>query len=152
MAVQVEIEAVNYLQFDRRQVRSAMGKASRIIAKNLKSLVSRRAGSGRTYVTPGRSYTASSPGNPPVRLSGALWRSIKGRASRRGYAVVVSAIAPHAYLLELGWRSAAARPAFVPIFERDGVVIENLLRAAVDQGITVTVGRPGQPPKATEIN
>ena len=103
------------------------------------------------YRRGGRVYTASAPGAPPARFTGNLFRSMQGRASRRGYALVVSAIAPHAALLELGTRRMDPRPAFEPTFADRGMVVD-LLRAAYGSGIVATAGQPGAAPAAVEIN
>lgn len=150
--ISIEFSSLSYVQFDRRKVRSAMGKAARIVAKSLKQSVGKRGGGGRVYLRNGKRYTASTPGDAPVRLTGNLWRSVKGRPSRRGYAMIVSATAPHAHLLELGMRFSKPRPAFGPAFAMHFGQIQDLLRAAVGDGLTVTAGTPGQPPRATEVN
>jgi hypothetical protein len=150
--IKIEFSSLSYVQFDRRKVRSAMGKAARIVAKSLKASVGQRAGGGRVYLRNGRRYSASSPGAAPVRLTGALWRSVKGRPSKRGYAMFVSATAPHAHLMELGTRLSKPRPAFGPAFAMHLSQIQDLLRAAVGEGLTVAAGTPGQPPRETEVN
>lgn len=149
--IQIDKLEVNYSQFDRRQVRSAMGRAARAMAANLKRQVSGGGGSGRTYRRRGSDYTASAPGQPPGRLSGGLMRSMRGRPSRRGYAAVVSALAPHAHLLELGWRHAAPRPYFGPTFGNQELIV-SLLRAAYEKAAVAVPGQPGRPPKTVEIN
>jgi hypothetical protein len=137
--ISIKFASINYTQFDRKGIRSAMGKASRLVAKQLKATINKRG-------------TVSAPGEPPARQSGGLLRSVKGRASRRGYALVVSAIAPHAHPLEGGYKHAAARPYFAPTFAGQADAIQSLLRDAIDQGITVTSGAPGSAPRAVEIN
>jgi hypothetical protein len=150
--IEIKFASVSYTQFDRKGVRSAMGKAARIVAAQLRKLLNTRGGSGRVYRRGGRAHTASASGSPPARFTGNLVRSVKGRASRRGYAFVVSAIAPHAHLLEMGTERMTSRPAFAPIFGKQAGAIEDLLRTAIDKGITVTAGSPGQSPKGVEIN
>jgi hypothetical protein len=148
--IQIRFAELNYTQFDRRQVRSAMGKGARAMARRMKQVVG-SSGSGVQYRRGGRVYTASAPGAPPARFTGNLFRSMQGRASRRGYALVVSAIAPHAALLELGTRRMDPRPAFEPTFADRGMVVD-LLRAAYGSGIVATAGQPGAAPAAVEIN
>ena len=138
--IDIKFASISYTQFDRKGVRSAMGKAAR-----LKKLLAGTAGHGRVYRRAGRVHTASTPGSAPTRYTGNLQRSVRGRASRRGYAFLVSAIAPHAHLLELGTSRMAARPAFAPIFGSEATAIEDLLRGAIDKGITVTAGTPSEP-------
>jgi len=148
--IQVTWKELNYVQFDRRAIRSAFGKAARTMAGNLRKTAS-GGGGGVTYRIGGRSHTASTPGGPPARFTGNLVRSMKGRASRRGYALVVSAIAPHAHLLELGARHMAARPAFAPVFA-DRSLILGLLQTAYAQAPVGTPGSPGAAPRTVEIN
>jgi len=74
--IRVKFDEISYSQFDRRHVRSAMGRAARARANTLKQTV-RGSGAGRVY---GR-HTASAPGQPPARYTGNLYRSMKGRAS-----------------------------------------------------------------------
>lgn len=148
--ISVKFSELNYSQFDRRQIRSAFGKAARVMTRNLKTTAS-GGGGGITYTIRGRQHTASAPGSPPARFTGNLLKSMKGRASRRGYALVVSAVAPHAHLLELGTVRAAARPFFAPTFADRGVVIA-ALQAAYAAASVATPGAPGSPPREVEIN
>jgi hypothetical protein len=148
--IQVRFAEISYSQFDRRHVRSAMGRASRAMAAKMKTVVG-GSGSGQIYRRGGRVHTASAPGRPPARYTGNLFRSMKGRASRRGYALLVSAIAPHAALVELGTRRMEPRPAFEPTFAERGLVIE-ALRAAYGRAIIATPGQVGRPPATVEIN
>jgi Bacteriophage HK97-gp10, putative tail-component len=142
---------VSYLQFDRKAVRKAMREAARTASGQIKQLVSGRNGGGVTYVRNGRRYTASAPGQPPARYTGNLWRSIKGRASSRGYAMIVETLAPHAHLLELGTARMAARPSFAPGMANVAPLLTDLLRGAVDAGITVIAGSEGQAPAKVEV-
>ena len=148
--IQVKFEEINYSQFDRRFVRSAMGRASRAMAAKLREQV-RGSGSGRLYRRGRRVYTASAPGQPPARYTGNLMRSMKGRPSRRGYALVVSALAPHSALLELGSRNVEPRPYFEPTFADRELVI-GLLRSAYAAATVATPGQVGRPPRTVEIN
>lgn len=148
--IKFEFESLDYVQFDRRAVRSAMGKAARIVAKHLKASMG-KGGGGRKRGR-GSVHSGSAPGQPPARFTGTLFRSVKGRSSRRGYALVIEAIAPHARLVELGTRRMAPRPAFAPAFTAQRGAIQDLLRAAVGEGLTVIAGKPDQPPKDVEVN
>jgi hypothetical protein len=148
--ISIRFAELNYTQFDRRGVRSAMGKAARVMARQMKQVVG-RSGSGTQYRRGGRTWTASAPGQPPARFTGNLFRSMQGRASRRGYALVVSAVAPHAALLELGTARMDPRPAFEPTFQNRGMIVD-LLRAAYANGIVGTPGQPGAAPATVEIN
>jgi hypothetical protein len=150
MLIKVKFAELSYSQFDRRQVRSAFGKASRAMAARLKTTVG-GGGSGAVYRVRGRTYTASGPGSPPVKFTGNLLKSMRGRASRRGYALVVSAVAPHAALLELGTARMEPRPYFEPTFS-DTEMIVGLLRAAYATAPVATPGSPGSPPATVEIN
>jgi Bacteriophage HK97-gp10, putative tail-component len=128
MSAQVKFEYVNYAKFDRRQVRSAFGKAGRLVAREAKRQAA------------------------PQRRTGALWRSISGRASRRGYAYRVAALAPHAYLLELGTRYIEPQPVLTPVVAAQAGAVIDLLRAAVGDGFFGAPGAVGKPPAAVEAN
>lgn len=149
-AVTVRFEYTLYSQFERKAVRSAMGKAARLMAREAKRAAASKSGSGAVYTARGRNYQASAPGQPPVRLTGNLWRSIKGRASRRGYAMVVQTLAPHAHLLELGTRKGAARPLLPPVVEEQAGAVLDLLRVAIADGLTVVTGAVGKAPAKVE--
>ena len=148
--IQIRFAELNYTQFDRRGIRSAMGKSARVMARKMKQVVG-GSGSGVQYSRGGRVHTASAPGAPPARFTGNLFRSMQGRASHRGYALVVSAIAPHAALVELGTRRMDPRPAFEPTFSQSGMIVD-LLRAAYANGVVGTPGQPGAAPATVEIN
>ena len=147
----VTFESLDYSQFDRKQVRSAMGKGARAVTKELKALVNRAGSGGRTYVRGGRKFTASLPGHAPGRFSGNLFRSMAGRASKRGYALVVQAKAPHAHMMQLGTRNMAPRPAFEAAFAAQAGTVQELLRAAIGDGLHVIAGKPGSPPQSVEV-
>lgn len=148
--IDIRFQSLNYLQFNRKAIRSAMGKAARVVAKQVRALARNSPGSGRQYMVDGRVHTASRPGEPPARLTGTLAKSIKGRSSKRGYALVVQALAPHAHLLETGTARAGARPYFRPAFASNVDQVQALLVTAYGEGITVTPGAPGKPPKDVE--
>ena len=148
--IQVKFAEISYSQFDRRHVRSAMGRAARAMAARMKQTVG-GSGTGAEYRRGSRQHTASQPGRPPARYTGRLLRSMRGRASRRGYALVVSSVAPHAHLLELGSARMDPRPAWAPTFV-DNDLILGLLKSAYSAAIQATPGAVGRPPKSVEIN
>lgn len=125
-AATVKIEYVAYSVFDRRGVRSAFGKAGRLVAKEAK--------------------------REAPRLTGMLWRSISGRASRRGYAYRVAALAPHAYLVELGTRKMDPRPVLPPAVAAQAGAVLDLLRGAIGDGLVSVTGRAGKAPAKVEVN
>lgn len=136
MQLSVKID-VSYVQFDRKAVRAASRKGGQQMRAAIRKL-----GGGRAV---------SPPGSPPGRRTGALWRSVYGRASARGYAMVAGTAATHGHFLELGTRRMDARPLVQPAFAGKQSVIIGLYRDAIGKGITATVGAPGQPPAAVEI-
>jgi HK97 gp10 family phage protein len=134
--INVQIDYTRYMQFDRKQVRSAMRKAAAVVKKEAKRLASRK--------------TMSLPGQPPGRASGTLFQSAYGRASRRGYAMVAGTMSRHAHLVELGTRHMEPRP-LMPVAlanKRDEVV--GLVEAAIGPGIFAIDGSPTQAPQQVE--
>ena len=87
--------------------------------------------SGRTYRVPGTSktYTASSPGQPPATATSDLRQSVKASTEGNGRSVVgkVKAEAKHALPLEFGTRNMAARPFMKPSFDKSLDAIKNIL-------------------------
>jgi HK97 gp10 family phage protein len=134
--ISVQIDYTRYMQFDRKQVRSAMRKAAATVKKEAKRLAGRK--------------QISAPGNPPGRETGALWRSAYGRASRRGYAMVAGTTSPHAHLVELGTRNMQPRP-LMPVAlgnVRDKVI--GLVEAAIGPGLHAVDGPSTSPPPQVE--
>lgn len=88
--------------------------------------------SGRTYYVPGtrRTYTASSPGQPPAQATGALRQSIKTSVEGKGRTVIgkVGSDEKHARPLEFGTKNMAARPWLRISFEKALPKIKSILR------------------------
>ncbi len=78
--------------------------------------------SGRTYKVPGtgRTYTASSPGEPPAQVTGRLRQSIKTAVGGEGKEVVgiVGTDLDYGKYVEFGTRKMAARPWLRASFEK----------------------------------
>jgi HK97 gp10 family phage protein len=70
---------------------------------------------------------ASSPGNPPHRRTGALWRSVFATEAKDK--VTVAADAPHAEFLERGTRRMAARPFLDKGFAKSIPVVKRIMTA-----------------------
>jgi HK97 gp10 family phage protein len=76
---------------------------------------------GRTYTVPGtsRTYTASSPGEPPAQRTGELRQSISTEVDRTGGNIIglVGTDKKYGLMLEKGTRDMAPRPWLQPSFE-----------------------------------
>ena len=87
--------------------------------KTLVKLSGRR--SGRTYFVPGthKSYTASSPGEPPAQATGTLRQSVKGTVESEGRQIIgmVGTEQKYGPMLEFGTSKMAARPWLRKSFE-----------------------------------
>lgn len=95
----------------------------------LETLTGKR--TGRIYRVPGtsRTYTASSPGEPPAIVTAELRQSVKASTEGNGRAVIgkVKATAKHALPLEFGTRNMAARPFMKPSFDKALPSIKTIL-------------------------
>jgi len=78
--------------------------------------------SGRTYKVPGtrRTYTASSPGEPPAVATAELRQSVKGVVEKEGSRIVgmVGTDKIQGLMTEFGTRNMAPRPWLKPSFEK----------------------------------
>lgn len=77
--------------------------------------------SGRTYFVPGthKSYTASSPGEPPAQATAGLRQSVKGTVEKEGKGIVgrVGTELDYGKKLEFGTKNMAPRPWLLKSFE-----------------------------------
>jgi len=91
--------------------------------QTLKTLSGSR--SGRTYKVPGteRTYTASSPGEPPAQATGRLRQSIKTSIEGKGDEIIgkVGTDLEYGRCLEFGTKKVAARPWLKISFDKAGV-------------------------------
>lgn len=87
--------------------------------------------SGRTYRVPGtsRTYTASSPGQPPAQATGRLRQSVKTAIEGEGKDIIGMVGTDIAYgkCLEFGTRTMAPRPWLKPSFEKTVPKIKQIL-------------------------
>lgn len=78
--------------------------------------------SGRTYFVPGtmRTYTASSPGEPPAVATGQLRQSVRTQVDNSSSMIIgyVGSTLIYAPCLEFGTRKMAARPWLKKSFEK----------------------------------
>lgn len=75
---------------------------------------------GRIYKVPGtnRTYTASSPGEPPAVATGRLRQSIKGVTENNGLTGLVGTEIDYGPMLEFGTSKMASRPWLRKSFEK----------------------------------
>jgi HK97 gp10 family phage protein len=135
--IQVKIDYTRYMQFDRKAVRTAARKGGALLRKEARKLAS--------------ANRPSAPGEPPGRVTSMLFRSIYGRSSKRGYAMVAGTTAPHAHLLEIGTPNMAARPLMPMALANQRDAVTGLFIDAIGAGCTVIDGSPGVPPKEVEV-
>ena len=87
--------------------------------------------SGRTYYVPGtkRTYTASSPGQPPAQATGGLRQSIKTSVSGEDKVVVgiVGTDLEYGRCLEFGTRNMSPRPWLRVSFEKSSEKVKSIL-------------------------
>jgi len=111
--VGMAITAPSYaLTLDKKALRRVMASAGNEVAAVARALVRRSAGGGRTYRGSGGSsayrgykpghYTASSPTQAPVSVTGTLARSIKAYPFKSGEGVAVRDSVFYALFLEVG--------------------------------------------------
>ena len=96
--------------------------------KTLEKLSGQR--TGRTYFVPGthRTYTASSPGQPPAVATGALRQSIAGSVETEGKQVVgrVGTNLKYGKMLEFGTMNMKPRPWLRKSFEESEAKVKEL--------------------------
>lgn len=115
LRLSVDIEP-GRLSLDKRLTRAVMRAAGAEVAAVARAMIRGSAGSGRFYRGPGGSakayrggykkggYTASSPGQPPVSVTGTLARSISVRPFKSGEGVTIKDTMFYALFLEKGAR------------------------------------------------
>lgn len=106
-------EGTPLLTYDKKNLKSLMRKAGAEIAALARALIRRSVGGGRVYRGSGGSkyrpykagsYSASSPGQPPVSVTGTLAGSIIARPFKTGDGVAIRDTMFYALFLEKGAR------------------------------------------------
>jgi hypothetical protein len=95
------------VRLDDREVKKLLRAAGNDVRTKTARLINQTDGGGRvTHYSGGKSgtYRASTPGNPPVRASGALRRSLKTYVYKSGLGFAVRAREFYALFLEAGAR------------------------------------------------
>jgi hypothetical protein len=87
---------------DKREIAKLMRAAGNDVKSKTARLINKSTGGGRSYFGPAGRYTASSPGAPPVRVSGDLRSSLRTYVFRSGEGFAVRARAGYATPLEAG--------------------------------------------------
>jgi hypothetical protein len=102
----------------RREVASLMEEGAKTIEDDVKRQIRDGTKTGRWYTRSKITYRASAPGQAPAFATGALYRTIKTIASK-ATKPNARVIADGVYrLMEFGTRLMAARPAFLPAWQR----------------------------------
>jgi HK97 gp10 family phage protein len=87
--------------------------------------------SGRTYFVPGtmKTYTASSPGEPPAVATGQLRQSIKTSIEQVGLNIIgyIGSGIVYAPCLEFGTKKMSPRPWLKPSFEKSEPKLKDIL-------------------------
>jgi hypothetical protein len=87
---------------DKREVAKLMRAAGNDVKNKTGRLINKSQGGGRSYFGPAGRYRASSPGSPPVRVSGDLRSSLKTFVFKSGEGFAVRARAFYSLFLETG--------------------------------------------------
>ena len=87
--------------------------------------------SGRTYFVPGtmRTYTASSPGEPPAVATGQLRQSVRTQVDNSSSMIIgyVGSTLIYAPCLEFGTKKMSPRPWLKPSFEKSEPKLKDIL-------------------------
>src|SRR5690625_1194748 len=104
----------------KREAAALVNRTAQNIRNTAVQSIDREPSSGNTYekYTPGRTHTASAPGQPPNTDTGRLAGSIRAVMSGTPTASV-DALADYAVHLEFGTRDMAARPFMTPAVEAE---------------------------------
>lgn len=87
---------------DKRELAKVMRAAGNDIRNKAARLIAKSSGEGRGYYGPSGRYRASSPGAPPVRVSGDLRSSLKTYVFKSGEGFAVRAREFYSLFLEVG--------------------------------------------------
>jgi hypothetical protein len=92
------------VRVDNREMKKLLRAAGNDVRTKTARLINLSHGGGRSYSGPSGRYSASTPGSPPVRVSGGLRTSLKTYVYKSGEGFAVRARAFYALFLEAGAR------------------------------------------------
>lgn len=102
----------------RREVSGLLATGAAAVEADVKRDIEHGTKTGRMYVRKGVKYRASAPGQAPAYATGSLFRTIKTKVSNAAKPNA-KLVADGVYrLMEFGTRLMAARPAFLPAWQR----------------------------------
>lgn len=102
----------------RREVSGLLATGAATVEADVKREIEHGTKTGRIYVRKGVRYRASAPGQAPAFATGSLFRTIKTKVSNAAKPNA-KLVADGVYrLMEFGTRLMAARPAFLPAWQR----------------------------------
>lgn len=135
----MRINSWSEVALDKSEMRKLMRGAGGEVARKTRRLIASSAGSGRPYRGGGGAayrgsyrpgpYRASAPGEPPVRVSGALAKSLRTYTYKSGDGFAVRARQFYALFLEVGATGGGN-----PTGGRRGAAARNLARRARARG------------------
>jgi hypothetical protein len=105
---------------DKRELAKVMRSAGNTVRSKTARLINASNGGGKRYFGPAGRYQASSPGAPPVRVSGDLRGSLKTYVFKSGEGFAVRAREFYALFLEVGARGGGNPGANARINRRTG--------------------------------
>lgn len=162
--LEIVVTSWGAIAVDPREMKKLMRSAGNDIRTKAARLINAADGGGRPYRSKGATHRASSPGDPPTRVSGALRQSLKTYPYKSGEGFAVRARQFYALFLEAGARGGgnphgrtplnrktgkamrargrytqrvlAPRPFLDRVMAREAPEIERRLRLALDQALT----------------
>lgn len=109
----------------RKEVSGLLKTGAELVEADVKREIQNGAKTGRLYKRKGIEYRASAPGQAPAFATGALFRTIKVKASNAAKPAA-RLVADGIYrLMEFGTKRMGARPAFLPAWARHKQPITN---------------------------
>ena len=105
---------------DKREIAKLMRAAGNDVKTKTGRLINKSQGGGKRYFGPAGRYNASSPGAPPVRVSGDLRSSLRTYVFKSGEGFAVRAREFYALFLETGAKGGGNPGKNAPINRRTG--------------------------------
>jgi hypothetical protein len=130
------------IALDKRELRKVMRAAGNDVRSKTSRLIASSQGEGRTYYGPAGRYRASSPGSPPVRVSGALRASLRTYVFKSAEGFAVRAREFYALFLEVGARGGKPGSGRARRTHRRMTVADRSARALAHGQIRVLEPRP----------